>query len=97
MAIINQQKFARGGMAKPGMALVGEEGPELVRFGAPGQVFTASQTKSILNNDNRAVNISINLAGNSSATSASYELDTMASTIKRLVRDKYLDLKELIA
>jgi len=40
--------FARGGLARPGLAIVGEEGPELVRFNKPGFVHTASQTRSML-------------------------------------------------
>jgi tape measure domain-containing protein len=44
--------FANGGMASPGMALVGERGPELVRFNGPGQVMTAEQTKKLLSGDN---------------------------------------------
>ena len=38
---------AMGGMVR-GMTLVGEHGPELVNFGAPGQVYTAPATASIL-------------------------------------------------
>ena len=40
--------FAKGGLASPGLTLVGEQGPELVNFTRPGQVYTASQTQSIL-------------------------------------------------
>lgn len=36
--------YAKGGRAKPGWALVGEEGPELVNFEEPGRVYTATQT-----------------------------------------------------
>jgi len=43
---------ARGGLAKPGLAIVGEEGPELVSFNRPGFVHTASQTRRILSGTN---------------------------------------------
>lgn len=43
--------FASGGTAGPGIALVGEKGPELVRFSRPGQVLNASDTKSALSSD----------------------------------------------
>ncbi|MBG6083234.1 tape measure protein, partial [Zhihengliuella flava] len=41
-------KFAKGGLHKGGWALVGEEGPELVDFGRPGRVYTATQTEAML-------------------------------------------------
>lgn len=40
--------FARGGYHAGGWALVGEEGPELVNFAAPGRVYTAAQTAAAL-------------------------------------------------
>jgi len=39
--------FASGGHYKGGVALVGERGPELINFDAPGQVYTANQTNDI--------------------------------------------------
>ena len=45
------QAYAQGGYAQAGMALVGEQGPELVRFERPAQVLTASQTREALNGD----------------------------------------------
>jgi hypothetical protein len=42
--------FANGGLYPGGLALVGEEGPELINFRQPGQVYTAGQTASILDN-----------------------------------------------
>ena len=41
-------QFANGGQAMPGYAMVGEQGPEIVRFNTPGQVYTASETRSML-------------------------------------------------
>lgn len=40
--------YAKGGHAKKGWALVGEEGPELVRFPQAGYVYTASETAGML-------------------------------------------------
>lgn len=40
--------FAAGGYYSGGLALVGEEGPELINFRNPGQVYRADQTQDIL-------------------------------------------------
>lgn len=52
IAIANAQassaKHAMGGTYRGGMAMVGEYGPELINFGAPGQVYTASATASMM-------------------------------------------------
>lgn len=40
--------FAKGGLARKGWALVGEEGPELVNFSNPGRVYTAKETAEAL-------------------------------------------------
>lgn len=42
--------FAKGGYYSGGLALVGEEGPELINFRNPGQVYTNSQTMKIASN-----------------------------------------------
>jgi len=47
----NIPQFASGGSASPGMAIVGEQGPELVRFNRPGHVFTASETRGMMSGD----------------------------------------------
>jgi len=44
----NVVPMAKGGLASPGLTLVGEEGPELVDFKTPGRVYTANQTKDLL-------------------------------------------------
>lgn len=46
--------YARGGLAMPGWAIVGEEGPELVNFSQPGRVYTAQQTAKMLEPPTRA-------------------------------------------
>jgi tape measure domain-containing protein len=40
--------FAEGGYATPGLAIVGEQGPELVHFSSPGTVYTVSETQNLL-------------------------------------------------
>jgi hypothetical protein len=47
--------YANGGMAGPGLAMVGERGPELVRFNRPGQVINANDTRSMLADDQKIV------------------------------------------
>lgn len=47
--------FANGGYYPGGMALVGEEGPELINFSNPGQVYTAKQTASMLSGESSEV------------------------------------------
>ena len=44
----NVVPMAKGGLTSPGLTLVGEEGPELVDFKTPGRVYTANQTKDLL-------------------------------------------------
>jgi tape measure domain-containing protein len=48
-----RQQFARGtGFGSfQGMALVGEQGPELVNFGRPAQIFSNSQSSTLLGSD----------------------------------------------
>jgi phage-related minor tail protein len=41
-------QFADGGYYKGGLALVGEEGPELINFSQPGRVYNASQTSAMM-------------------------------------------------
>lgn len=60
--------FAKGGLAKPGWALVGEEGPELVNFSSPGRVYTASETQDMLGGREQAPEGALQtLAGSSPA------------------------------
>lgn len=51
LALFKENKFyADGGFYPGGMAMVGEEGPELINFKRPGQVYTASETRDIMGN-----------------------------------------------
>ena len=49
--------FANGGRYSGGLALVGEEGPELINFAQAGNVSTASQTGTLLANSQQRVAI----------------------------------------
>jgi len=46
------QGFATGGNYPGGLALVGEQGPEIINFRNPGQVYTAPQTRELMRGDN---------------------------------------------
>lgn len=46
-----KRRYAKGGYYPGGMALVGEEGPELINFKQPGQVYTARQTADLMRGD----------------------------------------------
>ena len=46
--IANTPRFANGGAYNGGMALVGENGPELIDFNRSGTVYTAPQTASMI-------------------------------------------------
>jgi hypothetical protein len=43
------RQFATGGAYPGGLALVGEQGPELINFNSPGWISTAAQTQQIIN------------------------------------------------
>ena len=49
--------FATGGYYPGGLAMVGEQGPELINFNRPGQVYTANQTKDIVSGNGLAAEI----------------------------------------
>lgn len=62
IAIANAQAsslatHASGGMYRGGLAMVGEYGPELINFGAPGQVYTAAATASMMGGGDMAAEI----------------------------------------
>lgn len=53
--------FAKGGiMPYDGMAMVGEQGPELVNLPAGAQVVNNTETNRILNNDNKQITVQVN-------------------------------------
>ena len=47
--------YADGGSYQGGLALVGENGPEMINFNQPGQVYNASQTSEILSSNNKGL------------------------------------------
>lgn len=47
---VSPKGFAAGGLADPGVHMVGETGPEMVDFTSPGRVYTASQTSAFGDN-----------------------------------------------
>ena len=52
-----KRRYAKGGYYPGGMALVGEEGPELINFKQPGQVYTARQTADLMRGDGGMVEV----------------------------------------
>jgi hypothetical protein len=72
----NLPSHAKGGDSIAGLALVGEEGPELVNFQGPGYVYTANETKKILDGGNGGQKIPGFASGGSVAGGAAlyYEL-----------------------
>ena len=72
--------FAKGGISKGGMALVGELGPELVRLNRGDRVYSNSQSKQMTGNTN--INITINAKDTSKAEMRriATELGTMINT-----------------
>ena len=49
--------FATGGYYPGGLAMVGEQGPEMINFNRPGQVYTAGQTSEIMSGNGLAAEI----------------------------------------
>ena len=48
VATIAAQKFAKGGITKPGLSIVGEKGPELAQFPAGTRIFSNDQSKEMM-------------------------------------------------
>ncbi len=49
--------YATGGFYPGGLAMVGENGPELINFNRPGQVYTAGQTAELMSGNGLAAEI----------------------------------------
>ena len=49
--------YAVGGYYPGGLAMVGENGPELINFNRPGQVYTATQTAELMSGSSLAAEI----------------------------------------
>ncbi|WP_108459209.1 phage tail tape measure protein [Devosia naphthalenivorans] len=84
--------FARGGRFNSGLAVVGEEGPELVEFGGPGNVHTASETRGILggaaNGGGRSVAITGPLIGSLQVTKEA-DVDAVIALLEQKLRDLF--------
>ncbi len=82
--------------AAPGLALVGEEGPELVNFNGGERVYTAEETKSILNADGGGISVTIHqnvTLGSGTTTSMVEEMnddlvDKIQSVIASMLEDR---------
>jgi phage-related tail protein len=55
--------YAHGGTTQPGMAWVGEQGPELVRFSGGQTVYSASQSSAMAQGGGQPVELAINIDG----------------------------------
>ncbi len=77
--------FARGGLAMPGWAVVGEEGPELVNFSQPGRIYTAADTAALFRSATpRATN-----------TGSREEIKALRQDIYQLRRDMLISMSEI--
>ena len=45
------RKYAAGGQYPGGLAMVGEQGPEIINFRNPGMIYTAAQTQNLMKQD----------------------------------------------
>lgn len=99
----NIRTHASGGFASGGeWAMVGEQGPELVRFGSAGRVYNNNETKSMLGGGNPQ-NIKIELKNESGTqlkadeASVSFDADTMIiSTVIKGVGNNTLGIRNML-
>jgi len=85
-------KFAKGGSYQGGLALVGEEGPELINFANPGRVYTAGQTKNILSggSNQQQPQITVNVINNTDtkvkvSQKATFDSDTQTTFVIMMI------------
>ena len=79
--------FARGGLAMPGWAVVGEEGPELVNFSQPGRVYTAADTAALFRS------VTPRAADTDSGSDA--EVKALRLEVYQLRRDMLISMSEI--
>ena len=99
----NIRTHASGGFASGGeWAMVGEQGPELVRFGSAGRVYNNNETKSMLGGGNPQ-NIKIELKNESGTqlkadeASVSFDADTMIiSTVIKGIGNNTLGIRNML-
>ena len=79
--------FARGGLAMPGWAVVGEEGPELVNFSQPERVYTAADTAALFRSATpRAANTD---------SGSDAEVKALRREVYQLRRDMLISMSEI--
>lgn len=94
--------FASGGNFKAGQtAIVGEQGPELVRFGSAGRVYNNNETKSMLGNSIENVKVEvINQSGQEvKADNANVKFDgktLIISTVIEAVNSNYMGMRSML-
>ena len=79
--------FALGGLAMPGWAVVGEEGPELVNFSQPGRVYTAADTAALFRS------VTPRAADTDSGSDA--EVKALRQEVYQLRRDMLISMSEI--
>lgn len=77
--------FARGGLAMPGWAVVGEEGPELVNFSQPGRIYTAADTAALFRS----------ATPRATDTGSREEIKALWQDIYQLRRDMLISMSEI--
>jgi hypothetical protein len=93
IAAIQGASFAKGTSFAPGgLSLVGEEGPELVNLPRGSQVFTAGQTRDIMNTTNS--NITINFSGTGRETTPN-DLRKLSRDLEKVFENGIIDRKKL--
>lgn len=60
--------YANGGIAKPGIAQVGERGPELINIGSTSRIHSNRDSQGLLGEGGNTYNITVNFDGNALAT-----------------------------
>lgn len=94
--------FASGGNFKAGQtAIVGEQGPELVRFGSAGRVYNNNETKSMLGSGLENVKVEvINQSGQEvKADNANVKFDgktLIISTVIEAVNSNYMGMRSML-
>ena len=68
-------KFASGGIAPAGMALVGENGPELLQFNSSHRIYNASQTRKMIGGEG-ANKVTVNIINQSGQQLDSQQQET---------------------
>ena len=80
--------FARGGLAMPGWAVVGEEGPELVNFSQPGRVYTAADSAALFRS------VTPRAAADTDSRSSA-EVKALRQEVYQLRRDMLMSMSEI--